>query len=350
MRLWIVFLSVFLVLLAACQEKPSEEGSGPLKKDVPTTRLAADLHTPWSITKEGDTFYISERSGSVAEIKDGVVTRKQLELKEKLSTQPESGFLGFELFPDFRQSQKAYGYYTYDRDGISANRVVVLQKQQEKWQEQETLLDRIPSGQFHHGGRLKLGPDGCLYITTGDALQEERAQDRGSLNGKILRVDLAGGIPAGNPFPHSSIYSYGHRNPQGLAWDGQGNLYSSEHGSAAHDEINIIQAGKNYGWPLISGSEQSPGLQRPIIHSGEETWAPAGVAYHQGFLYIASLRGESVKQYEIRTGKWKDAVKGKGRIRDVYIEGNTLYFITNNTDGRGTPAPGDDGLFSLDIQ
>ncbi|WML50435.1 PQQ-dependent sugar dehydrogenase [Neobacillus sp. PS3-34] len=198
----------------------------------------------------------------------------------------------------------------------------------------------------HHGGRLKIGSDQKLYITTGDATRPESAQDLSSLNGKILRMNLDGSIPADNPFPNSFVYSYGHRNPQGLAWI-NGSLYESEHGQYAHDEVNRIKPGANYGWPVIQGTEKKNGMEAPLFQSGEETWAPSGIVTYKDKIYTATLRGNAVREFNLSEGKSRPVITGLGRIRDVYIDGEYLYFVSNNTDGRGNPLKNDDKLYRV---
>src|SRR5690606_36432750 len=162
---------------------------------------------------------------------------------------------------------------------------------------------------------------------------------------------LDGSVPEDNPFPDSLVYSYGHRNPQGLAWTEEGVLYSAEHGpsgdESVRDEINRIEAGKNYGWPIITGDEKRKGMISPQYQSGEDTWAPSGLTFLEGKLYIAGLRGEEVRFFA--TGKKESGriFTGKGRLRDIVAVDGTLYVLTNNTDGRGSPKKGDDRLFKL---
>src|SRR5699024_10840772 len=157
----------------------------------------------------------------------------------------QAGFLGFTLAPDFETSNRGFAYYTYQEDGDILNRIVALELEDDLWKETEVLLDNIPGGEINTGGRIRIGPDDMLYATTGDTEQPEVAQQLDNLAGKILRMDLQGGITDDNPFDDSYVYSYGHRNSQGLAWDDQGNLYSSEHGESGNDEINLIKAGHN---------------------------------------------------------------------------------------------------------
>jgi glucose/arabinose dehydrogenase len=312
--------------------------------------IAQKLQVPWSINKQGDVFYISERTGNIVKIDEGKILRQAVLLNKKLATTAEAGLLGFVLSPDFEKSLKAYAYYTYSDASGQFNRVIELILTKNQWKETRVLLDKIPSGPVHHGGRIKIGPDEKLYVTTGDAsLEPEIAQDAKSLGGKILRINLNGSIPNDNPFPDSYVYSYGHRNPQGLAWSRAGTLYASEHGPSAHDEINVIKAGQNYGWPRIIGDEKKAGMMLPLFQSGKDTWAPSGMAYFDGRLYVASLRGNALREFDPEKLTTQVIVSGLGRIRDVIIDGEYLYFVTNNTDGRGNPSDLDDQLYRIKI-
>ncbi|HWL25484.1 MAG TPA: PQQ-dependent sugar dehydrogenase [Ureibacillus sp.] len=312
--------------------------------------IAQNLNIPWSIDRVNDTFYISERMGTITKIQGGQIVRQQVELKKKLSEAAEAGLMGFVLSPDFNESKRAYAYYTYDENSGRFNRIVSLILENDLWKEETLLLDKIPSGNFHHGGRIKIGPDQKLYATAGDALNSPLAQDLGTLAGKILRLNLDGTIPSDNPFQKSYIYSYGHRNPQGLTWSSDGTMYASEHGNSANDEINKIEPGKNYGWPVIEGMQRREGMVTPIFTSGSNnTWAPSGMAFYNGYLYVAALKGEAIFEFNLETGEQRKLVSGLGRIRDVFIEGDTLYFVTNNTDGRGNPQLNDDKFYSISL-
>lgn len=252
------------------------------------------------------------------------------------------------LDPNFSDNETAYIYHTYEENGTLYNRVVRVRKEGDAWRETSVLLDRIPGGRTHNGGRMSIGPDGKLYVTTGDAGDSALAQDVDSLAGKILRLELNGKIPEDNPFADSYVYSYGHRNPQGLAWSADGKrMYSSEHGSSAYDELNVIEAEGNYGWPTVRGDEKREGMRGPLAHSGTNTWAPSGIAYHEGALYVTGLRGSMLFRFDLDRETTDVLLQGEGRLRDVYIEAPYVYVITNNTDGRGDPNKQDDRLLKL---
>lgn len=323
--------NLFLVfLLFGCSQDFSDENQAEI--------VATGLEAPWSITSDGNTIFISERAGTITSVdKDGSTKREAVRLSKPLSTVAEAGLLGFILSPDFDSSHLAYAFYTADLDGAPSSRIVTLSYDGAKWNEQDVLLDGIESGPVHHGGRLAISQDGILFATVGDGAKPETAQHHSAYNGKILEQQPDGSF---------QIFSSGHRNPQGLSWDMKGTLYSSEHGPAANDEINLIQEGLNYGWPLIEGAETATGLQPPLLTSGsDETWAPSGMTFHQNLLYVATLRGEKILVIDLEKEEIVHSIEGYGRIRDIYSDGEYLYFITNNTDGRGNPKQDDDKLY-----
>ncbi|WP_102273531.1 PQQ-dependent sugar dehydrogenase [Cytobacillus massiliigabonensis] len=313
--------------------------------------IADELQIPWSIDQSEGIFYLSERPGHIVRIEDGRTERQKAVLEKPLATAAEAGLLGFVLSPDFSKTKEAFAYYTYTDGSSQYNRIILLKLDNGTWKETKLLMDRIPSGQFHHGGRLEIGPDNKLYATTGDASYEpEIAQDIQSLGGKILRMNLDGTIPDDNPIKESYVYSYGHRNPQGLTWALDGTLYESEHGPSANDEVNLIQQGHNYGWPIIVGKEGKEGMETPLFTSGDSsTWAPSGMAFYEGKLYVAALRGNVVLEFDLKSKKMREVITGLGRIRDVYIKDEFLYFVSNNTDGRGTPLEKDDKLYQIPL-
>ncbi|KXG08917.1 Quinoprotein glucose dehydrogenase B [Anoxybacillus sp. P3H1B] len=340
-------ITCIMIFLASCSnqsEDNEQNDSHPVEHE---SIIAQDLSAPWAIEWDGTSFYISERTGSIVKITGKQKVRQNLQLDKRLATAAEAGVLGFALHPE--KKNYAFLYYTYEDEHGQFNRVVELRERSDGWTEERVLLDRIPSGNFHHGGRIKIGPDRKLYIATGDATDPMLAQDLSSIGGKILRMNLDGTIPRDNPFSDSFVYSYGHRNPQGLVWDENGQLYSSEHGSSAHDEINTIQPGGNYGWPFIQGDEKQEGMIKPLFHSGGHTWAPSGLAYNRGVLYAAQLRGEGVLAFNLETKTYKQIVNHVGRVRDVFIWKDDLYFVTNNTDGRGVPGHHDDKFIRIPL-
>ncbi len=263
--------------------------------------------------------------------------------------------MGIAVDPGFAANHYLYVYHTYRERGAIYNRVVRLREENNRATVDRVLIDRIPGGRIHNGGRLKIGPDQRLYMTTGDAGVPQNAQNLSSLGGKILRLNLDGSIPADNPFRGSPVYSWGHRNPQGIAWSPlTGRMFSSEHGAAAHDEVNQIEPGANYGWPTIQGSQQAAGMRAPFLHSGDETWAPSGMAFAtsgpwRGLLLVAALRSEEILVIHPDTREGNELYRNQlGRIRDI-VEGTdgSLYILTSNRDGRGEPRRGDDKIIRL---
>ncbi|MCD8885577.1 sorbosone dehydrogenase family protein [Mammaliicoccus sciuri] len=311
--------------------------------------VAQGLDIPWSIARSDDVFYLSERPGKIIKIDGNKKTEQQVDLDKEVSTAAEAGLLGFVLAPDFKDSKEAYAYYTYE-DNNQFNRIIKLKLENDTWKEDEVLIDKIPSGQYHHGGRLKIGPDDKLYATTGDASDEQNAQDKDTLGGKILRINLDGSKPKDNPISNSYVYSYGHRNPQGIVWTPDGQMYASEHGNQANDEINEIKEGQNYGWPVIEGNEENDNMETPIFTSGsDDTWAPSGIAFKDGIIYSAALRGEGIMKFDVEKDEMKKVATKYGRIRDVYIVNDDLYFVSNNTDGRGNPSQNDDKMYKVSL-
>ncbi|MBM7551930.1 PQQ-dependent sugar dehydrogenase [Thalassobacillus pellis] len=362
MRILRIFLLFFLLaMVSACSkadEAPSKDkNQNSSSKDAePATvqqeeTLVTNLRVPWDIEVAEGTFFISERNGNIVSWQPGEnKERMDVHVRKPVLQRGEGGFLGLKLHPDFEKNGQAFAYHTYEENGVTKNRVILLQKQGNSWQEVKALLEGIPGANFHNGGRLEIGPDGKLYVTTGDALERPLAQDKNSLAGKILRMNLDGSVPDDNPYPGSYIYSYGHRNPQGMAWTEDGVMYASEHGPDAHDEINRIEKGSNYGWPEILGDETQEGMVSPLYQTGEDTWAPSGIAIHEADMYIASLRGTAVRRMNLENNSPEIVTDQYGRIRDVEIVDGTLYFLTNNTDGRGNPTEEDDRLVKLPIE
>ncbi|MUK89755.1 quinoprotein glucose dehydrogenase [Ornithinibacillus sp. L9] len=343
----VILFSIFIIGCSVLEEDTEEKKEPSEETDLPVEDfdvIATELQEPWEIVLYDDVFYISERGGAIVTVKDGEQHRKAVQLERDLSNQPEAGLLGIAFPNDFNGT--AYAYYSYHDGDAFYQRVVKIKELDNQWEEVETLIDHIPGGQYHQGGRIEIGPDQKLYITTGDASNPELSQDLTSLAGKILRMNLDGSIPRDNPFEDSYVFSYGHRNPQGLAWI-DNELYATEHGDSAHDEINRIKGGNNYGWPIIQGDQEQDGMETPVVHAGEDTWAPSGLAFYKGKLYFASLRGEALRKLNLETMEVDTVISDVGRVRDVLATETGLYLITNNTDGRGDPTEDDDRLLFI---
>ncbi len=329
-----------------------------------TVVIAENLRIPWAIDISDDgTIYFTERIGNVRKIKGGILLPEPvITLTKPFVSQGESGLLGLVLDPDFNTNHYMYIMYSYGEGNNIYNKVVRLFEQGNHAMENAVIIDKIPAGSIHNGGRIKVGPDGKLYITTGDADKAELSQDITSTAGKILRLELDGSIPIDNPFPNSPVYSLGLRNSQGLAWNINQQLYATDHGNLAQDEINHIQPGANYGWPLVTADSTPPldeNFSKPLITSGNETWAPSGLTYinegpWQGQLLAAALRGAKLVAVSLNddgtkaesVNYWFENVFG--RLRDVY-QGNdgAIYILTNNRDGRGSTKENDDKIIRL---
>lgn len=322
----------------------SSPGVNQDSKTIPlTTTVMENLDTPWSIVFLPDNkMLVTERNGRVT--LDG----KEITRLNKVKEIGEGGLLGAAIFPpEFKQNNYIYFYYTYDGgDQGTFNRLVRMKLENNQLFDEKIIIDSIPGASNHNGGRIKFGPDEMLYITTGDAQNPSQAQDRNSFSGKILRLDKEEKI---------SIYSYGHRNPQGLAWNDKSEFYSTEHGRSGIlsglDEFNKIDEGNNYGWPDIEGDEIRTNMIRPLFHSGSDTWAPGGLAYLNGSFYFTGLRGQALYKVTIIDGRTQLNEYFKyefGRIRDVVIgPDNMIYISTSNLDGRGNPKQGDDKIIRI---
>lgn len=336
------------------EQQETEEQEPPADSGV-VTSLAEGLEIPWSLVFLPDnSILLTERPGRVRLIdENGLQPEPVFEPGDVLHI-GEGGLLGIVLHPEYESNSLVYLYYTYGSGEDVMNKVVRYTYDGDAFTDPEIIIDEIPGAQFHNGGRIEFGPDGMLYITAGDALYAESAQSLDTLSGKILRMTPDGEIPDDNPFEDSFIYSYGHRNPQGLAWDDSGRLWSTEHGRTAKDEVNSIEAGNNYGWPDFIGDETAQGITEPFLHSGSVTWAPSGAAIKDGSFYFAGLRGQTLYELDISE---EDPVLKKhfekqfGRLRAVVLgPDGFLYVLTSNRDGRGVPLAADDRVLRIDAE
>ncbi len=312
--------------------------------------IAQNLEVPWAIDVAPDgRLFFTERAGAIRVIENGTLLEP---LYVSVEQEGEAGLLGLALHPDFDENHLVYVYHTYSDGAGVHNKVVAFTERDNQIIESRTIIDGIPAADRNDGGRIKFGPDGMLYIATGDARQPELAQDAGSLAGKILRLSPDGTVPADNPFEGSPVYSYGHRNVQGLAWDLQGNLYASEHGETGNDEINLIKPGENYGWPIEECDAAR--FEGPVICFSPAV-APGGMAIahsdalgYRGDAILAALKAKQLRLVALDGSDSTNILTSYGRIRDVVeAPDGSLYVLTSNRDGRGIPEAGDDKILRV---
>jgi glucose/arabinose dehydrogenase len=345
------------------RERPAAEGpeskgqegesanAGPV--EVETSVVATNLEAPWGLAflPNGDALVTERDSGRLLRVDgSGSVEEVQRLPAEGVG---EGGLLGIALSPEYEDDGLVYAYYSTLQD----NRVVRFGLNEEP----EPILTGIPVSSIHNGGRIAFGPDGMLYVGTGDAGNSSNSQDRNSLGGKILRITPDGDVPEDNPFPNNPAYSYGHRNVQGLAWDKSGQLYATEFGQNLYDEVNRIEPGQNYGWPYVEGEGGEPDYVDPIATFTTEEASPSGAAIlvdgaipqWEGDFFMAALRGERLWRLELGKGgavtEQEELLREEfGRLRHVaQAPDGSLWVLTSNRDGRGTPVPEDDRIVRL---
>ena len=352
----------------------------PTPPDIRVEAWVTGLEAPWSLVFLPDgRALVSERPGRIRLIQNGHLEKSPYAVFEttrgasgagdfflNLFARGEGGLMGLAVHPKFPTEPYIYAMYTWRGVRGVRNRIVRLVDRGTHGVFDKIVLGGVPGALFHNGGRIAFGPDGMLYATTGEIFEMHMAQDLKAFGGKVPRIDPGGGIPSDNPFPNSPVWSYGHRNPQGLAWHPEtGALYQSEHGPSgevgfgAHDEINIIEEGRNYGWPRIVGAPGRAPYVDPIAMWPNTSVPPAGMTFHKGALYVATLRSEALIRLRIEgrrvlsierlfAGDEYDGVLG--RLRDA-VDGpdGHLYVLTSNRDGRGSPRPGDDKILRMTV-
>lgn len=343
----------------AAQVSPSAEETPPAKGTVKVVRTVAEgLNTPWGLAPlpEGGLLVASRDEGTITRV--DAETGKKTELGEVpgVSAAGEGGLLGLALSPDYASDHMVYAYFT----SASDNRVVRMiydpaRPAGDQLGAPDTVFKGIPKGMIHNGGRIAFGPDRLLYVGTGESGDRGLAQDKKSLGGKILRLTPEGEPAPGNPFPDSAVYSYGHRNVQGLAWDSKQRLFAAEFGQDTWDELNAIVPGADYGWPTAEGRSEDTKFRNPTAQWHTDDASPSGIAYAEGSVWMAGLKGQRL---------WRIPLKGTaasadpqaflqgdyGRLRTVVSAGgDKLWVTTSNTDGRGDPKKGDDRILELEV-
>jgi glucose/arabinose dehydrogenase len=366
-RLATVIVAAAVLFLAGCAAPPDSrptrspqsesprpapsartDAAGELVPVGDPTTLATGLVTPWSVAFVDGTAFVSERdTGNILELSGGA--SRVVGTVPGVVPRGESGLLGIAVDSE----RRLYAYST----GADGNRIHRFDLTGTPGAfglgAGETVLEGIPAASYHDGGRIAFGPDGMLYATTGDAGLRDAAQDLDSLAGKILRMTPDGAVPADNPFSGSFVYSFGHRNPQGLAWADDGTLFAAEFGQDTWDELNIIEAGGNYGWPAAEGIAGDPEFVDPVQQWTPDRASPSGIAVVGGTVFIANLRGQTLRAIPVAdpTTSTDHFAGTYGRIRHAAeAPDGTLWMLTSNTDGYGDgPRDGDDRLLSVPL-
>lgn len=318
--------------------------------------IGEGLEIPWEIAPlpEGR-FLVTERPGRVVLLDSG-----EIYTVEGVEHVGEGGLLGMEISPNFQEDAHVFLYYTYRSGNQIFNRLSRFTFAEDTLINEEYILNEIPGSRFHNGGRVKFGPDGKLYVTTGDAQNPNLSQNINSLAGKILRINSDGTIPEDNPFENNPVFAYGLRNPQGLSWHPvTGELFASDHGPNSQDEINRILPGMNYGWPIVSCRAGESQYEDPIVCYSDFTMAPSGIVFlpwdniDETPLYVTGLRGNMVMRVDLDDEgnfiRQEPVISEYGRIRTIVYQKDSLYLATNNRDGRGVPNENDDVILRINI-
>ncbi|MFC7327817.1 PQQ-dependent sugar dehydrogenase [Marinactinospora rubrisoli] len=333
---------------------PTDGGANTAVAPSAPEDVATGLEVPWAVDflPDGSALATERDSARIVRIQpDG--TTQQIGVVPGVAPQGEGGLLGLAVSPDFESDRLVYVYFTSDSD----NRIVRMTYDPAAGLgTPEPVLEGIPSAGIHNGGRIAFGPDGMLYAGTGDANERQLSQDIDSVAGKILRMTPEGEVPDDNPFGNL-VYSYGHRNVQGLAWDGD-TLLATEFGQNTYDEVNVIRPGGNYGWPEVEGVGGQDGFVDPVVTWTTAEASPSGAAVADGSLWVAALRGQRLWRVPLTgdparpVGEPESLFTGEfGRLRDVVAApgGGGIWLTTSNRDGRGTPADGDDRVLRVGL-
>ncbi|MGW2890453.1 PQQ-dependent sugar dehydrogenase [Streptomyces griseoruber] len=338
---------------------PSAEETPPAKGTVEVVRTVAEgLNSPWGLAPlpEGGLLVASRDEGTITHVDESTGRKTEVGEVPGVSAAGEGGLLGLALSPDYASDHMVYAYLT----SVSDNRIVRMiydpkRPAGDRLGAPDTVFKGIPKGMIHNGGRIAFGPDGMLYVGTGESGDRGLAQDKESLGGKILRLTPEGEPAPGNPFPDSAVYSYGHRNVQGLAWDSEQRLFASEFGQNTWDELNAIKPGGNYGWPAAEGESDDSAYVNPIAEWHTDDASPSGIAYAEGSIWMAGLKGQRLWRIPLRgteaSADPQSFLQGDhGRLRTVVAAGgDRLWVTTSNTDGRGDPEKGDDRILELKV-
>jgi glucose/arabinose dehydrogenase len=339
--------------------RQAAEETPPAKGSVKVVRTVAEgLESPWGLAPlPGGGLLVSSRDeGTIVRVDEKTGRKTELGEVPGVSAAGEGGLLGIALSPDYASDRMVYAYFT----SVSDNRIVrMIYDGQKPSGEQlgapDTVFRGIPKGFIHNGGRIEFGPDKMLYVGTGESGDTGLSQDKDSVGGKILRLTPEGEPAPGNPFPDSPVYSYGHRNVQGLAWDGKQRLFASEFGQDTWDELNAIKPGDNYGWPEAEGRSDDGEFHNPVDQWTTAEASPSGIAYAEGSVWMAGLRGKRLWRIPLNgteaSAEPQAFLEGEyGRLRTVVpAGGDRLWLVTSNTDGRGSAKDGDDRILELRV-
>lgn len=341
-RTAVAIVAATLLTLTACSSSPTPSGPPGPAVEV----IAEGLDAPWSIAFHEGTALVSERDSAwVLELGADGSTREVARI-DGVQPNGEGGLLGLAV-----HEGELYTYFTAEGENRIERRPITGDPGSLDLGSPRTVFAGIPAAGTHNGGRIAFGPDGMLYVTTGDAGDRDAAQDAEALAGKILRLTPDGAVPEDNPTSGSPVYTSGHRNPQGIAWDDGGTMYATEFGQNTWDELNVIEPGGNYGWPIVEGIADDGDHIDPVQQWSPADASPSGMTVSGGDIVIANLRGQRLRIVPLddpaTASEWY--VGEFGRLRDAVVAPDgSLWMLTNNTDGRGDPAEEDDRILRID--